>query len=87
MKTTCASCVPAWRACAPARTVVPIRQFVDVFSSAQDQRSLGQPRGTHAEHEAVFNAIARHSSREAEQAMRVHVLNTKVRLLDSMQLF
>ena len=68
-------------------TVVPIRQFVDVFSSARDQRSLEHLRGTYAEHEAVFNAITRRSPREAEQAMRVHVLNTKVRLLDGMRLF
>lgn len=68
-------------------TVVPVRQFVDVFSSARDQRSREQLRGTHAEHEAIYNAIARRLPHEAAQAMRVHVLNTKLRLLDSMRLF
>ncbi|WP_310734588.1 FadR/GntR family transcriptional regulator [Azohydromonas caseinilytica] len=67
-------------------TVVPVRQFVDVFSTAIDKRTPGHLRTTHAEHEAVFNAIARRSPAEAEQAMRVHVLNTKVRLLESMRL-
>jgi DNA-binding FadR family transcriptional regulator len=67
-------------------TVVPIRQFVDVFSSARDNRSPEHLRDTHAEHQAIYNAIARHSPHEAEQAMRVHVLNTKVRLLASLRL-
>lgn len=67
-------------------TVVPMRQFVDVFRTASDKRDPQRLRSTHAEHEAIFDAIASRSPQEAEQAMRRHVLNTRLRLLESMRL-
>jgi DNA-binding FadR family transcriptional regulator len=67
-------------------SVAPVRQFIELARNATNKKSLQRVHATQAEHEAIIDAIARRSAGDAAEATRVHVLNAKRRIFETMVL-
>jgi GntR family transcriptional regulator, transcriptional repressor for pyruvate dehydrogenase complex len=59
---------------------------MELARSVTDKKSLERVRTVQAEHLAIVEAIARRAPAEANEAIRVHVLNAKRRIFEGTQL-
>ncbi len=69
-----------------ATSVAPIRQFIELARNVIDKKTVVRVRTTQAEHQAIVDAIVRRSPGDAAEAIRIHILNAKRRIFESMPL-